>query len=211
MALRLSFGQSMRKKLIFVAAAGVASLFLAQVHASEAQSLAVSLCANCHGSDGISADPAIPKIAGMDAGYLRKQLKAFISGQRRNEQMSPVAATLSDDDVAALATHFGKQAGRPGQSAVPALVALGKQIYEDGISERSVPACASCHQSDGAGNVRFPRVAGQHQAYTLAQLVAFQSGRRATDRQMSSVIKPLKMPEMEALAEYMASLSVESR
>jgi len=201
----------MLKQLFFVAVTSVASPFFTLTHAAEAQPLAVSLCANCHGSDGNSADPAIPKIAGMDAGYLRKQLKAFISGQRRNEQMSPVAAALSDDDVADLAKLFSTQKARPGQSTLPALVALGKQIYEDGISERSVPACASCHQSDGAGNVRFPRVAGQHQAYTLAQLVAFQSGRRATDRQMSSVIKPLKMPEMEALAEYMASLSVESR
>ena len=90
-------------------------------------------------------------------------------------------------------------------------MALGQQIYEEGVPERSVAACASCHQADGAGNARFPRVAGQHQAYALAQLVAFKNGHRATDRQMASAVKALDLPELKALAEYMASLKGDSR
>jgi cytochrome c553 len=120
--------------------------------------------------------------------------------------MSPVAAALSEDDIAGLAAFFSKQSSRPGQSNAPALLVVGRQIYDEGHPERSVPACASCHQVDGAGNARFPKVAGQHQAYALAQLVAFRNGRRATDRQMASAVKALDLPELEALAEYMASL-----
>ena len=198
-------------KLILAGAAGVASLCGMPVYAADMQPLAARLCADCHGPDGNSTDPTVPKIAGKDAGYLRKQLKAFISGERRNEQMALVAAALGEDDVVGLAAFFSKQPGRPGQAIAPALMALGKQIYEEGIAERWVPICASCHQSDGAGNARFPRVAGQHQAYALTQLVAFKSGRRATDRQMSSAVKQLNLPEMEALAEYMASLEGDLR
>lgn len=199
-------GMPMFARLRYAGAASLVSLCCTLATAADAKQLSATLCASCHGPDGNSTDPVIPKIAGMDASYLRKQLKAFGAGQRRNEQMSPVAAALSDDDVAELAIFFSKQTVQPGQPTTPALLALGKQIYEDGISERSVPACASCHQADGAGNARFPRVAGQHQAYALAQLVAFKSGRRATDRQMASAVKPLDLPEFQALAEYMASL-----
>lgn len=201
----------MRTKPLIAIAVSVVSLCWTQAWAADAKQLSATLCASCHGSDGNSADPAIPKIAGMDAGYLRNQIKAFGSGQRRNEQMSPVAVALSDDDLAEVAAFFSRQTGRPGQTSNPALVALGKQIYEDGVSDRSVPACASCHQADGAGNARFPRVAGQHQVYALAQLVAFKNGRRATDRQMASAVKALDLPELQALAEHMASLTGEAR
>ena len=49
------------------------------------------LCAVCHGLDGLSKNPEAPNLAGDDAGYIVKQLKAFQSGARQNEQMSIMA------------------------------------------------------------------------------------------------------------------------
>ena len=58
----------------------------------------------------------------------------------------------------------------------------------------------------GKGNARFPRLAGQHQAYTLKQLADYKSGRRATDPLMTTVGKRLSAEEAKALAEYIAGL-----
>ncbi|MCF8211545.1 MAG: cytochrome c4 [Rhodoferax sp.] len=175
-------------------------------HAEAPEQLATTLCAACHGPDGNSVDPSIPKIAGKDAGYLRKQLKHFISGQRSNAQMSPIAQTLSEDAVVDLAKFFSTRIPNLGKVSDAALAASGKQIYEDGNSDTGVPACSGCHQSDGSGNARFPRVGGQHVAYSLQQLMDFKAGRRATDRLMATVGQRLSAQEMKAVAEYMASL-----
>ena len=73
-------------------------------------------------------------------------------------------------------------------------------------TDSGVPACAGCHQSDGKGNARFPRLAGQHQTYVLKQLADYKSGRRATDPLMTTVGKRLSTDEARALAEYIAGL-----
>ena len=64
------------------------------------------LCQACHGVDGLSKIPEAPSIAGDSEFYLIKQLKAFRSGQRTQEQMSIVAQQLTDEDIANLAAWY---------------------------------------------------------------------------------------------------------
>lgn len=63
-------------------------------------------CAGCHGTAGISAVPVYPNLAGQKAQYLEKQLKAFRDGSRRDSIMSPMAKSLSDEDIAELAEFY---------------------------------------------------------------------------------------------------------
>ncbi len=63
-------------------------------------------CAACHGIDGLSKLPIAPNIAGSPALYIEKQLKAFRSGERSEENMSVVAKPLSDADIADLAAWY---------------------------------------------------------------------------------------------------------
>lgn len=64
------------------------------------------VCRVCHGMDGIGRMPNVPNIAGESELYLVKQLKAFRSGERKDEQMAVVAKPLSDDDIANLAAWY---------------------------------------------------------------------------------------------------------
>jgi cytochrome c553 len=75
----------------------------ADVKAGRAKALA---CQACHGLDGLSKVPDAPNIAGQTEAYLATQLRAFRSGERKNEAMSVVAATLSDADIDNLAAYF---------------------------------------------------------------------------------------------------------
>ena len=64
------------------------------------------MCQACHGTDGLSKTPDAPNIAGQTEPYLVTQLQAFKSGTRKNEAMSLVAPSLSDEDVEDLAAYF---------------------------------------------------------------------------------------------------------
>ncbi|NFV81007.1 c-type cytochrome [Magnetospirillum aberrantis] len=72
----------------------------------EAQQLVNDLCATCHSVDGVSADDAFPNLAGQKHGYLVKQLTDFRSKARDNETMGPIAETLDDRMIDALATYY---------------------------------------------------------------------------------------------------------
>jgi len=63
-------------------------------------------CAGCHGAKGMSSNPMWPNLAGQQAAYLSKQLKAFRGGSRKDPMMSPMAKPLSDADIDNLAAYF---------------------------------------------------------------------------------------------------------
>ena len=63
-------------------------------------------CAACHGVTGISSNDMWPNLAGQKETYLVLQLKAFRDGNRKNPMMAPMAAGLSDDDIANLAAYY---------------------------------------------------------------------------------------------------------
>ena len=67
---------------------------------------AKSVCAVCHGVDGLSKIPEAPNIAGQNENYLIEQLTAFKSGERKNEMMSVVSQNLSDADIENLAAYY---------------------------------------------------------------------------------------------------------
>ena len=174
--------------------------------AADPAQVAATVCAACHGVDGNSTDPTYPKLAGMDQEYLLRQLKAFAGGKRRDDTMTGIVANLDPGDFAGLAGYYGQKKPQPGKVRDAGLAAKGKVTYDDGNTDSGVPACAGCHQPDGRGNARFPRLAGQHQAYVLKQLGEYKSGRRATDPLMTTVGKRLTADEAAALAEYIAGL-----
>ncbi len=63
-------------------------------------------CSVCHGQLGIAELPNAPNLAGENSIYVELQLKAFRDGDRHHEQMSIIAARLSDEDIADLAAWF---------------------------------------------------------------------------------------------------------
>lgn len=63
-------------------------------------------CAGCHGATGISSNPMWPNLAGQQAGYLAKQMKAFRDGTRNDPMMSPMAKPLTDADIDNIAAYY---------------------------------------------------------------------------------------------------------
>jgi cytochrome c553 len=63
-------------------------------------------CGVCHGALGLSQAPDTPHLAGQPALYLRRQLQAYRSGERRHELMNIVAKGLSERDIDELARWY---------------------------------------------------------------------------------------------------------
>lgn len=65
-------------------------------------------CVGCHGTDGKAIVPSYPNLNGQWERYLRTQLIAYRSGKRDNIVMNGMASQLSDDEIRALAEHYGR-------------------------------------------------------------------------------------------------------
>ena len=73
----------------------------------------------------------------------------------------------------------------------------------------------SCHGPNGAGipagstvkdgNIAYPRLGGQHQAYIVEQLKAYQSGQRANPV-MVDIAKRMTEEEMNAVGNFIQGL-----
>lgn len=203
------------KKLVVIAAATLGMSLSASLYAEpgdpERGKELSTPCIACHQADGNSVNPAWPKIAGKDQGYLFKQLMDYKAGDRSHALMNPQVAQLDEQDMRHLAAYFSTQTTAPGRtSADEETLALGKQVYFGGNVSEGVAACVACHGPTGKGNpaALFPKMAAQHGAYSLDQLNQFSRGQRANDpgRMMRIVSSRMSEEEMKAVSEYIATL-----
>jgi cytochrome c553 len=164
-------------------------------------------CVSCHGAAGNSTIAANPKLAGQIEAYVYKQLVDFTTPNRNQPVMTTYAKMLSDDEKKNIAAYLATQQQKPGAAKNKDTLDLGRKIYRGGIADKGVAACASCHGAAGAGiPVQYPRLAGQQQDYTLAQLAAFKGGARKNSPQMGALAKRMSDEEMKAVADYIAGL-----
>jgi cytochrome c553 len=179
------------------------------VWAQGAGSLTVTTCLPCHrGAAGEPGPPTFPTLDGQHAAYLDKQLREYKSGKRKSAIKAPLIGILRKQQIPVMAAHFASQTPARGAVENPQLAAVGKVLYEEGNHATGVPGCVGCHLPNGVGFQRYPRLAGQRQAYIVQQLLEFKSGARSNDRAhvMRAVAGRLTDEEIRAVAEYLAGL-----
>ena len=186
-------------------------------------------CITCHGADGKGmAASGFPRLAGLTAVYLAKQLRDFRSGSRQNPIMQPIASALTDEEIDAVTQAYAARpkvnvlaspplAPQPGTAAWLAL---------RGAWERNIPECTLCHGPSGVGvGDSFPPLAAQSASYIEAQLHAWRGqpaipgkGRKSgTPAQpptrkndpnglMQHIAADLTEAEIKAVAEYFGNL-----
>ncbi len=174
-------------------------------------------CQECHGVDGNGQGPVnsmgkFAKLAGQYPAYALKQLEDFRSGARKHDQMSMMARSVSDEDLADIAAYFGSLPVMKGEAA-PASVAqeLGKKLYLNGDPARGVIACVACHGEQGKGVPATPLVpilGGQERGYLDKQLLDWRSGERhnSPGGLMNQGTKALTDAELQALSSYLVGL-----
>jgi cytochrome c553 len=160
-----------------------------------------SVCSACHGEKGLPAEPAIPIIWGQNEGYLYLELRDFQKGARKDDQMTPIAQSLSKEDAQALAAYFaGKpwpKTGAPDASKADVASAL--------TAIKSV-VCTSCHLEQFQGDSSVPRLAGQQQDYLAKTMTEFRNRTRANNPGMSDLMNTVTPEQVTAMAAYLAGL-----
>jgi cytochrome c553 len=174
----------------------------------------IGYCQDCHGhlGQGYRGYYPIPRLAGQQVEYIKNQLSAFIERRRTNNIMFSVAHVLRPAEMTTIATKFHSFDPGPIGGVPKARVAAGKRIFEDGIPEENVAACAACHGPNAEGRGQFPRLAGQLYPYTIKALSNWSSergqipGKPDASVVMAPVAHSLSRQEIEAVAAYVGTL-----
>lgn len=186
-------------------------------------------CITCHGADGKGmAAAGFPRLAGLPAPYIAKQLADFKAGRRENPIMQPIASVLTDEEVAAVAKAYSERpkvnvtapsTDRPAEGT-------GAWIALRGAWDRNIPECTLCHGPAGIGvGNSFPPLAGQSATYIENQLRAWRGTKAVPARKhvkavaatpatrhndpnglMQHIAADLSDAEITAVAEYFGNL-----
>lgn len=98
----------MKRGLLMIAAVSAAAVIMASAQAGgdpAAGKTKAAACMGCHGAEGLG-NGNTPPLAGKDAQYLAKQMRAYRSGARQHAAMNMMAKPLSDRDIANLAAYY---------------------------------------------------------------------------------------------------------
>ncbi len=200
-----------------VLAAGVVGAAQPKADVAKGKEIANNLCASCHSVDGNSGIATYPRLAAQLPNYLERQVHDIKDGKRAWGQsvamrVSPGVSTLTNEQIRDVAAYFATQAPKPGETNPKENAELGAQIYRGGLAAKKIPACMSCHGPNGAGMpgggsaiLAFPRLGGQHKAYVVEQMKAFQSGQRENSI-MADIANRMSEEELNAVGNFIQGL-----
>jgi len=176
----------------------------------------IEYCEDCHGrsGQGYVGFLTMPRLAGQTTTYLESQLRAFAEGRRDRDLFLNMAKIhgMSPTMRTALAAHFREAHPRPFGGAPRRLAAAGRRIFDDGVPEANIPACAACHGPEAQGQGPNPRLAGQLYPYLMSRLSRFPSESRRADADvdptatMARIAHNLTRSQMAAVAAYVSQL-----
>jgi cytochrome c553 len=162
----------------------------------QAGKAATAACAGCHGESGVSKTPGMPSLVGLDPKYLVTAMKAYQSGQRKNDLMKSLLAPVSNASINNIALFYALQKPARAQTPTPGNPAAGKA---------AAAGCAGCHGDLGvSGSPATPSLAGQDAQYLAAALAAYKNGSRS-DETMKGLVAALDDNALKNLSAYYAS------
>jgi cytochrome c553 len=167
---------------------------------------AQNACFTCHGVEGRGNGAGAPRLAGIGAGYLDRQLEAYDDGRRQHPQMAWISRQLSAADRQAVSHYY---AALPWAPSEPVPAVQPPELWVKGDPERALAPCAACHGVNGEGEgYANPPLAGQPAAYLAEQLERWRYSQRRTDpgQVMLQISQRLTPSEATILSSYASGL-----
>jgi cytochrome c553 len=160
-----------------------------------------AVCAGCHGQNGKPIDETFPVIWGQQQGYLYIQLRDFKRGDRKNDIMQPIVASMERADMLAIAEYFSKKPWPDlGQPRAP------KEVANRAVRANASVGCTGCHLDQFQGDGTVPRLAGMSRDYMTKTINDFRSRARGNNPGMSDLMLATAPEDLAALTEYLAGL-----
>lgn len=115
------------------------------------------------------------------------------------------AANLSPATARDLAAYFSALSPEPANDGERKLVAFGRTIYQDGLADDNIAACAACHGPNAEGISEIPRLGGLAYSYLKRRLQQWGAGFHATAKPpMPRIASRLSTEQIEAIASYLS-------
>lgn len=150
-------------------------------------------CAACHGADGNASGADMPTLAGQDARYFTKAMKAYQAGKRQHEKMFEAVELLNDADISNLAAFYALQ--EP----------VRRNVRTPLTTTDWITRCERCHGLDGnSTDPRFPMLAGQDRTYLTRALQAYIGGIRSSTT-MHAMAGPLSESDVSGIVQFFSS------
>ena len=144
----------------------------------------------------------MPSLAGQPVTYLHWQLILYRDGRRKDATMAPLAASLDDAEMAALATWYAAQKPVP-----PPRLPLTPAEAADGRALAERLFCFACHGAALEGRGYAPRLSTLHVDYLTRQLRGFRAGTRGElDGTMTTAAQPLTEEMILLVARFIAGM-----
>ncbi len=158
-------------------------------------------CVTCHGARGEGNGYDAPRLAGLPAGYLQKQMEDFAAGLRAHELMRDVSRFLDSHERVRVANHY---------AALPPLALPPATFERVDASTAALYAstCESCHGAQGLGSPQAPPLNAQPAFYLTQQLQDWQVSKRRNDGKhaMLKVAQQLGADEVRQLSLFLAAI-----
>ena len=157
-----------------------AALFPSADMIKKGRNVAESICASCHGMDGISDSEGKPSLAGQRAVYLYRAQQAFQTGAR-NDETQKHNGFLTDEALLSVAAYYASLEPAP-KTETPELTDQADMSEEDPfLSIRgAMSKCIKCHDetglSEGSG---IPSLTAQDPEYFESSMMAYVDGSRS--------------------------------
>lgn len=161
-------------------------------------------CSWCHGVTGQGLATA-PRLAGQSSEYIESQLLSFQKHTRTSQFMWGAVADLDAlkfSDIAAYFSAIPPVAANDGDSAI---ASTGRKIYQEGVPQSNVVACAACHGPNAQGLGKIPRLGGLSDVYLKTRLDQWAHGKNvAASSPMPRIASQLSPNDIDALASYLS-------
>ena len=191
--------------IVLVLAANVRPLAAQPAPVENTMAQRMQACSVCHGKEGRATNAGyFPRIAGKPAGYLYNQLQNFKAARRRNEAMNHLVQHLSDDYLRDIARYFAEL----DLPYPPAQRIVAERLVFEGVPDRKIPSCVSCHGKQMAGmQPAMPGLLTLPSDYLIGQLGAWRTGQRkaAAPDCMAEIAKRLNTEEIGAVARWLSA------
>jgi cytochrome c553 len=186
--------------LVVLAAPAIAAQAIPDPSTDREFSAKLSVCTECHGSNGVRTNATIPVISGQPENYLLKQLHDFERGDRHDEVMPWAAKTMTQQELGVAAAYFAKQKW-PARSAGAASTP----------PPPGIAVCQACHATDFLGakqadGMAAPRLASQSYEYLVESMRRFAAGERKNNAIMAKMMAAMSPADREAMARYLSGL-----
>lgn len=158
-------------------------------------------CATCHGVRGEGNGFDAPRLAGLPAGYLQKQMQDYATGLRPHEVMRDVARFLDSHERVRVANHY---AALPPQ----AMTSATQEAVAPSTAALYAAKCQQCHGAEGVGTELGPPLNAQPAFYLAQQMQDWQVSKRRNDgnHEMLKVAQALNPGEVRQLSLYLARI-----